>query len=255
MRNVIVFGITALLSAGVVMPVYAASPAAGEHAPRIKLKEGSSSNWSGYAVETNLINPQSNAVSDVKGSWAVPSVICSSSSANTYSAAWVGIDGDSDNTVEQTGTEQDCANGSPRYYAWYEMYPRASHSIGIAVHPGDVIQAEVRYIGGNNFQLTLVDTTTSKTFSIIQKLNAHRQSAEWIMEAPSSGSTLPLADFGIIPFTSASATLNNITGSIGNGAWQHDEITMTNNSGAPKATPSALSPDGSSFNVTWNSSN
>ena len=72
-----------------------------------------SSNWSGYAVATNLSNPQANSVSAVSGSWIVPTVT-GSSRGTTYSAVWVGIDGYSDSTVEQIGTEEDVVNGSAR---------------------------------------------------------------------------------------------------------------------------------------------
>lgn len=218
---------------------------------RIRLKDGTSLNWAGYAVETNLSNPQNHAVSDVNGQWVVSAVTCSS--ANTYSATWVGIDGYADNTVEQTGTEQDCINGNPSYSAWYEFYPKPSHSISLAVNPGDTMSAEVKYIGSNKFTVTLTDITTGDKFSITQKANGLRQSAEWIVEAPSFGGVLPLADFGTIPFSSASATLNGHLGTINDSTWQYEAITMTNSSGKSKATPSPLTSDGTSFNVTWNS--
>lgn len=228
---------------------------AGKHTftPRVKLKNGTSLNWAGYAIETNLTNPQSKAVSDVKGSWIVPAVNCAGTISNTYSATWLGIDGYSDNTVEQTGSEQDCISGQARYSVWYEMYPRASHTIGMIINPGDTLNAEVSYIGNNYFSLTLANASTGKSFTIVQKLNAQRQSAEWIMEAPSSGGVLPLANFGTQTFSGAQATVNNHTGTISNSSWQYDQITMTNSSGTPKATPSPLTPDGSGFSVTWNS--
>lgn len=250
MKKFIFANLAAILAFSVAVPALAASPIS--QAPRIRLKNGTSTNWSGYAVETNLTSPQSDAVSDVKGSWVVPSVTCGST--NTYSSAWVGIDGYSDNSVEQTGTEQDCINGAPSYYAWFEMYPHPSYRVNLAIKPGDTINAEVQYVGRNRFQLTLTDTT-SGTFSTTQKSNAARESAEWIMEAPYSGGVLPLANFGTIAFNNAQATINGTTGSISNSAWQYDAITMANASGAPKATPSSLSSGGSSFNVTWNSSN
>ncbi|MHB8660443.1 MAG: hypothetical protein ACYC75_00670 [Minisyncoccota bacterium] len=44
-------------------------------------------------------------------------------------------------------------------------------------------------------------------------------------------------------------------GTISDAAWRNALITRVNSSGAPKATSSSLSPDGSNFNVVWNSSN
>lgn len=222
-------------------------------APRIRLKNGTSTNWAGYAVETNLMNPQNNAVSDVRGSWVVPTITCTS--ANTYSASWVGIDGYSDNSVEQTGTEHDCINGAPVYSAWYEMYPKRAYQVNLTVKAGDQISASVTFSGRNTYVLTLRNLTTGKTFSTTQKANAQRQSAEWITEAPWSGGVLPLTNFGSMTISSASATINGVTGSISNSTWQNDQITMVNGSGGVKAATSTLSPDGSSFNISWQSSN
>ncbi len=218
--------------------------------PRIRLKNGTSSNWAGYAVETSLTSPQSNAVSDVRSQWVVPSVTCNTT--NAYSATWIGIDGYSDNSVEQTGTEQDCSNGLPSYYAWYEMYPKPSFRVKLSINAGDTMSAEVQY-NGSKFILTLADVTTGKTFTTSQKSNALRQSAEWITEAPWSGGVLPLSNFGMMQFSNAQATLKGHSGTISDASWQNDAITMTTSSGTAKATPSALSSDGSNFSITWNS--
>jgi len=53
--------------------------------PTPALNPRQSSNWSGYAVETNFSQPQANSVSAVYGSWIVPTV-SGSSSGKTYSA-------------------------------------------------------------------------------------------------------------------------------------------------------------------------
>lgn len=218
--------------------------------PRIRLKNGTSLNWAGYALETSLTNPKNYAVSDVQGSWIVPTVICDPAK-NTYSAVWLGIDGYSDNSVEQTGTSQDCINGQPRYSAWYEMYPKPSFRANVVVRPGDSISARVQYNpSSRKFVLMLTNNTTGQSFTTSQKSNALRQSAEWIAEAPWSGGVLPLANFGSVTFTNAQATLNGVTGPISN--WPYDAITMTDSTGSAKATPSALSNGGTSFSVTWN---
>ncbi len=236
--------------AGLLFAAPAASAAALTaplQAPRVPISQSTSSNWSGYAVETNLTSPQSGAVSDVKGQWVVPSLSCTNK--NTYSAAWVGIDGYSSGTVEQTGTEQDCASGKPRYYAWYEMYPQASATLsGFLVKPGDTVSAEVQYTGGTSFALTLVDG--SQKFTTTKSSNGLRQSAEWIMEAPSvGGHILPLTNFGTISFSGASATLNGSTGAIS--AFANDPMTMVD--GTARATPSGLASGGSAFSVTYSS--
>jgi hypothetical protein len=218
---------------------------------------GTSTNWAGYAVETSLASPASGAVTDVKGAWVVPAVTCSGGGTSTYSAAWIGIDGYSSGSVEQTGTESDCLNGgaTPSYAAWWEMYPKGSRSINAAVHPGDAMTSEVQYQGGGKFVLTLRDTTAGWTFTTTQRANnVARSSAEWVMEAPWSGGVLPLANYGTMTFTGASATLNGHAGAINDAAWQADRIDMVNAAGALKTSTSALDGTGTSFGETWVSS-
>lgn len=214
------------------------------HAPIVKIKEGTSTNWSGYAA-------LGNNVTDARGSWIVPTVSCPG--GNTYSSTWLGIDGYNSSTVEQIGTEQDCLGSVPRYYAWYEMYPKFSKTTGLLVNPGDVISARVSYLGNGNFQLTLTDQTTGTGFTKTAKNpSARRTSAEWIEEAPSSsGSVLLLANFGVVNLTASQATINGSTGSINGASGKFDAITMVNSSSTIKAQPSGLSADGSSFSISW----
>lgn len=242
-----------VLALSVVMIALVVGVSAGvtaDFGPNVKVKNGLSTNWSGYAVQTSLTAPQSNAVSEVKGSWTVPAV---ADLSNAYSATWIGIDGYSSNTVEQIGTSQDWYYGVPRYTAWYEMYPKWPVAIrSLAVRPGDTISAEVKFIGKGKYTLTMANVTTGQTFSTTQRSNsAKRQSAEWIEEAPWSSGVLPLANFGTVYFYGSSATLNNHTGPVNDPAWQYDAITMVDNYGTIKALPSPLSEDGSSFSVTW----
>lgn len=225
------------------------------HDPRVResgMRESTSTNWSGYGVETNLSAPQSDAVTDVIGTWTVPAA-SASTSAKTYSSNWVGIDGYSSKTVEQIGTESDWSNGSPVYYAWFEMYPKRGYLLtGFDVSPGDSITAEVKYQGSGKFLLSITNNTTGQSYSTTQKLNnAARSSAEWIVEAPSNGGVLPLANFGTTSFTSCSATINGHTGSIGDTAWQYDALDMVTSGGTTKASTSALKSRGAAFSVTW----
>jgi Peptidase A4 family len=139
-----------------------------------------SSNWSGYAAETNLNAPAANAVTMVSGTWTVPTV---TGKTNAYSSVWVGIDGYSSSSVEQLGTEQDTTkSGAARYYAWWEMYPNPSIQISsLTISPGDTISASVTYSSGA-FTLQITDKTTGKSFSTTQSATAQRSSAEWIVE-------------------------------------------------------------------------
>lgn len=104
-------GLTGLFSVfGSVPTASAASlgPVAGRHAA---IHAGwSSSNWSGYAETAGT------PFSGITGDWTVPAVIGPNGS---YSATWIGIDGFTNSSLIQTGTEQDYLNGSARYSAWW----------------------------------------------------------------------------------------------------------------------------------------
>ena len=174
----------------------------------------SSTNWSGTALNTTA-----GAVTAVAGSWTVPAVTDTVPGTAGYSSAWVGIDGFLSSTVEQLGTESDTLytsqhDGTPQYYAWYEMYPAGSYQIVGTVQPGDQMTASVVYTGqvpagrrsvNDTFQLTINDSTEGWSFTTNQNVPnqkiAQRSSAEWVQEAPSGGSVLPLANFTSITFT------------------------------------------------------
>ena len=91
--------------------------------------------------------------------------------------------------------------------------------------------------------------------------NAAQSSAEWIAEAPSSSrGVLPLANFGKVNFGYDSttvtgtcyATVGGVNGQIGSFGSAVQSITMVTSKGSTtKAAPTALSTDGTSFNVTW----
>lgn len=236
------------------------------HAPRIKgATNSTSTNWSGYAVTGTTFT-------DVKGSWVQPTANCASTTASptngkgngnghgnghggggqsqsTYSSFWVGLDGYSSNTVEQTGTDADCSGTTPVYYGWYEFYPAFPVNFSNPVSPGDTINAEVSVSGGT-VTITLQDATQGWTQHATQSSAGYAlSSAEWIAEAPSSGKVLPLANFGTVNFSNAGAVGGGKTGSISDFAY--DPLTMVTTSGVTKAAPSGLSSRGSAFSVTW----
>lgn len=245
-----------LLAGGTTLaaPVTAASTlmAASVHAPRqtspgavpFFLSHGggahattTSTNWSGYAATGSTYT-------SVSTTFTQPSVDCSK--GDGYSSFWVGLDGYSSNTVEQTGTEADCSGGAASYYAWYEMYPKFPVNYSNPVKPGDSITESVAFSGSSSFTLKLVDSTQGWTQSVTKKLNnAKRSSAEVIAEAPYSGGVLPLSDFGKVAF--GNSLVNGSTLSTFNPVG----IDMVSSSGAAEATVSSLS--GGSFSITWNS--
>jgi hypothetical protein len=205
--------------------------------PRHKLGRGTSTNWSGYAVDGT-------GATQVTATWAEPPVTCAAGE-NSWSSPWVGIDGDTNNTVEQTGTDSDCSGGHPSYYAWYEMYPKSMVVLKMTVKPGNTFTGSVTYNSGS-FTLKLTDNTTRVTDSEQLSSNkAQRTSVEWIEEGPSNGL---LSDFGSEPFSAASATINGKTGGL-SAFPTAQSITMESSAGTVKAQPSAVSSN--AFSVAW----
>jgi len=159
--------------------------------------EQSSDNWSGYAAHGATYKR-------VSAHWTEPSVTCPSGSQ--FSSFWVGLDGFTSNSVEQTGSEADCDGGRPRYYAWYEMFPAASVNFGDRVKPGDHFYADVVYSGGGKYALIIKDYTQHWSKTVHARAHAKNASAEVILEAPcctNNGGILPLAHFSPVAFTSA----------------------------------------------------
>ena len=158
-----------------------------------------SQNWSGYAATGNP-----GAFTSVSASWTQPAVTCGAT--NTFSSFWVGLDGDGTPSVEQTGTEADCDNGTAAYQGWFEMFPNAPVFYNNPVVPGDAMSASVVANGGGAFTLTLTDATQNWTQTTNQTSNtAELGSAEVIAEAPSNGTVLPLSNFGTVNFANATA--------------------------------------------------
>jgi hypothetical protein len=157
-----------------------------------------STNWSGYAATGS-----SGQFTGVSSSWTEPTAKCTGN-GNQYSAFWVGLDGYSSSTVEQTGSEADCAGRTAEYAAWYEMYPAYPVYFSNPVKPGDHFTGSVTYQAGN-FVITLTDSTQKWTKTASQAAGgAVRNSAEVIAEAPSSTSgVLPLTNFGTVSFSGA----------------------------------------------------
>lgn len=104
--------------------------------------------------------------------------------------------------VEQVGTDSDCQNGQPVYYARFEFYPHPSLTIdSVPVFPGNTISAEVKATGKGMFTVTLTNVSTGASFTASAKVpSAAQSSAEWMAEAPYSGGVLPLANFGSVYF-------------------------------------------------------
>jgi hypothetical protein len=224
-------------------------------AATLTLTDQSTSNWSGY-VATGA------TFSAVAGAWTAPAVTCPSGSTTTYSSHWIGIDGYPGSTVEQAGTEADCAGRTPVYDAWYELYGDSAVNNGnevelapadYPVSPGDSMSAAVSVSAGT-WTLAISDGTRGWHFSTQIAWSAPPQSsAEWIGERPTicNGSCgySSLADFGSLRFTSATATAGGSTGPIS--SFSFAPVQMLDGSGSLLAAPGALDPTGEDFTDTW----
>lgn len=191
--------------------------------PLIRNSYGLSLNWSGYAIST----PD---VTSVTATFTVPEVGPPGSIGGLPPnvGMWVGIDGYTSGTVEQTGIagSWDDTTGTATYYAWWEMFPRYSATIKkLPISAGDSITATVTYNGGGSFTLSLTDNTTGQSFTKTASAPAggpnvaQRSSAEWIVERPATISKgyltiLPLATFDSSTFTDASFTANGTTATL-----------------------------------------
>jgi hypothetical protein len=118
-------------------------------------------NWSGYAA-----TGARGSFTRVSGSWTV-SRLGRCSREHQTATEWVGLDGFSNNTVEQAGTISMCFEGRAVYDDWYEMFP--TDPVTITVHqvaPGDKINASVTRSGAA-YRLVVIDAThRADSFSV-----------------------------------------------------------------------------------------
>lgn len=225
-------------------------------------------NWGGY-VDYNA----SYLVTKVTGSWIVPAILGAHAgycpdAQKTWddNSVWVGIDGFSDSTVEQTGTSSDCFYGQVSYYPWYEFYPAGSEAFPSAdvVNAGDLMIGSVNYVGasagGPVFTTTLTDVTQHWSFTSPATAvpGAEMNSAEWIDESAYYDGFLGLTQVNSVSFGDASATINGHTHFVGDWGSNVQWLTMVDYAWSPgtgltyvKAYPSAFNGQGSGFSVTW----
>jgi hypothetical protein len=273
-RRVLPLVVGAALAVGGVF----ATDATGASSQNINAQQEQSQNWSGYVVGSS----SGQSFSSVSASWVQPTVKASPGGGTGYSAYWVGLGGSSEQSqaLEQIGTAADVTGGKTSYYAWYELVPSAEQKLSLAVHPGDHMSGKVT-VSGTTVTVSMSDQTTGKsTTKTLQMSNPDTSSAEWIAEAPAaqtsygSYSILPLADFGSVTFTNASATAGGHTGSLADPSWTVQRVDMTSAATSPAlggsarfspaglgeagqsaggASAGGVSGDGTSFTVTYSS--
>lgn len=162
-----------------------------------------SENWSGY-VDTSNGQPYT----DITGSWTVPSITGSEKSAN---AQWIGLGGVLSQDLLQMGTLETIQNGQAVDELFWEKLPKTAVEIA-QVQPGDTVNTEIKYVGGNQWQLIAMISngtqTTTKRVNVTVGSNYAQgieQTAEWITEDPENGQNqiVPMANAGTVTFNDA----------------------------------------------------
>jgi peptidase A4-like protein len=255
-----------LISAALVSGLLAAATAPAALAAPPEPQATASANWSGYVAQSK----SGDGFSSVSASWVEPSANCSVGQG--HSSFWVGLggSGQASQSLEQVGTAADCnAGGSADHYAWYELVPAAPVRLGLAISPGDHLTGQVS-VEGTAVTVSLADATTGQSATkTLEMNNPDASSAEWIAEAPSSCdqtgncTPLPLADFGAVQFSHASATSSGHTGTISDPLWTMQPVALSAGSAesypqgfvsdqtSGGAQPSGLSTGGSAFSVSY----
>ena len=150
-------------------------------------------NWAGL-IDSGTV------YTGVSSHWKVPTV--QPSEGSEVSSTWIGIDGATDTSLIQTGTEQDTSGGSTSYFAWYEILPSAEVEIG-AVSPGDEMEASIEEDSPGTWTVSIADLTSAESTSGEVSYGGPGESAEWIEEQTTviPGPQPPLADFGTVQFS------------------------------------------------------
>jgi hypothetical protein len=206
--------------------------------------------YSGYGAQHFT-----DTVTSVTGSWTQPKGTCDGTKLTAF-APWVGIENVSN--LQQIGTAVDCDRGAvaPRYYVWYEMFPKASIGIPMRARPGDRFTATVSRTA-NRWTLTITNRTAGQHFSTVQTRATSGDVALWVNEAPStrvSGAgkyVLPLTRVAPVTMTGCSATIGGVRRWIGDAGWARYRFDMVTATGLAKATTSGLLSGGTSFKTTW----
>lgn len=180
------------LSAAVIFLV-SGSASSASAAPAVGVPKGNTA-WNGYVAGTSA--------TDLIATWTVPSLQNCGLAGSAEAAEWIGLGGVNAPLV-QIGTQQICGALAPT--AVWEVVPEQSKpqvitcAFSCQVTPGDLIDAEVKYVGGNQYSISITDNAWSWTWSktVTQPASsAPPHTAEWIVEGPGA-----MANFGTVEFT------------------------------------------------------
>lgn len=203
-----------------------------------------SSNWSGYVDSAG-------PYAGVRATWTVPAL---SNEIGGSVAEWVGIGGTGQNSdLLQCGVIDGWSGGQPVATAFTESLP-APATPGKTVAPGTSVTASVSPAGPDSWTLVVRSGSTilaSQTVTLsAADAEMVEQSAEWIVEAPSTGSGRlePLATFSPVTFRAATAETTSGQSESMAAAGTPASFTLVSMDGL-QAQPGTVGSDGESFTV------
>jgi hypothetical protein len=231
--------------------------------PGSELNTNQSTNWFGY--NQGSLEQGGKLFHAVAGEWTVPTASQHVKGESESSSDWVGIGGGcldagctvGDNTLIQTGTEQDVdASGSPSYSAWYELVPAPSLTItGMTIKPGDRMSASIaETTTPETWSIKIKDVTRGESYSTTVPYTSDYGTAEWIEEVPTVISGL---NSGIAPLPNLSTAAFDNAATNGSSASlaASEEMQLTDQHGTVIGTPSAPDSERDGFNLcTWTTS-
>ena len=218
-----------------------------------------SSNWFGYNQGT--LEQGSKLFNAVTGDWTVPTATQHTAGQAEDSSDWIGIGGGcvdagctaTDNTLIQTGTEQDVSStGAASYSAWYELVPAPSIGISMTVAPGDHMHASVSEVvaDSNAWTITIKDVTRGESYTTTVPYSSTHGTAEWIEETPLLIGTN--AGFASLPNLSNPAFSLATTNGASAGLKASEEMDLIDSNGNVIGAPSAPNSTANGFDAcTW----
>jgi hypothetical protein len=227
--------------------------------PGAKANANQSTNWFGYNQGT--LEQGSKQFHSISGDWTVPTATQHTAGQEESSSDWIGIGGGcidanctvTDNTLIQTGTEQDVdASGRASYSAWYELIPAPSIGVSLPVSAGDHMHADITETvsGANVWKITLQNVTRGQTFTTTVPYGSTHATAEWIEETP----LLIGTNAGLASLPNLTSPRFDVSKSNGAGAGlkASEEMVLTDSNGKVIGTPSAPDAQADGFNAcTW----
>jgi hypothetical protein len=224
----------------------------------IRANTNQSSNWFGY--NQGALEQGGTLFNSISGDWTVPTVSQHTAGQDEDSSDWIGIGGGcvdascevGDETLIQTGTEQDVSGGQASYSAWWEIIPAPSISISMTVDPGDRMHASIAELVPDSdvWTITLQDLTQNETFTQTIPYPSTHDTAEWIEETPLELGTD--AGFAALPDLTSPAFDDAMVNGHSANLTASEEIDLIDSNGDVIGTPSAPDPDADGFNAcTW----